>query len=106
MFTYNQDQKIAQCEPGVTRKVLSYTEELMMCEITFEKGAQGNFHAHPHLQITYIAEGSFSFTIGEETKIVHKGDSVYMPANVTHGVTALEAGILVDVFSPKRDEFI
>lgn len=106
MFTYNQEVVSTPCEEGVSRKVLSYSDELMMCEITFEKGAQGNFHSHPHLQITYVAEGSFSFTIDGETKVVTKGDSVYMPANVVHGVTALEKGILVDVFNPKRDEFI
>ncbi len=106
MFVYNQDVLSTPCEPGVTRKILCYSEELMMCEITFEKGAKGNFHSHPHLQITYIAEGSFSFTIGEETKTVNKGDSVYMPSNVSHGVTCLEAGKLIDVFSPMRKDFL
>jgi len=106
MFTYNKEATITNCEPGVTRKVLSYSDELMMCEITFEKGAKGNFHSHEHLQITYIAEGSFSFTIDGETKIVSKGDSVYMPSGVLHGVTALEAGVLVDVFNPMRKEFV
>jgi len=106
MFVLNSDCKITNCEPGVTRKVLSYSDELMMCEISFEKGAKGNVHSHPHLQITYIAEGAFEFMIDGETKLVKKGDSVYMPSDAVHGVTCLEAGKLVDVFNPKRDEFI
>lgn len=106
MFTYNNDVTATNCEPGVTRKILSYSEELMMCEITFEKGAKGNFHSHQHLQITYIAKGSFEFTIDGETKIVKQGDSVYMPSNAVHGVTALEEGILVDVFNPMREDFL
>lgn len=106
MFTYRKDATETGCEPGVTRRVLSYSEELMMCEITFEKGAKGNRHAHPHHQITYIAEGSFAFTIGEETKIVKKGDSVYMPPAVEHETECLEAGVLVDVFNPMRKEFV
>lgn len=106
MFIKNSDCKITQCEPGVTRKVMAYSDELMMCEITFEKGAKGNVHSHPHLQITYIAEGSFEFTIDGVTKIVNQGDSVYMPTNAVHGVVCLEAGKLVDVFNPKRDDFI
>jgi quercetin dioxygenase-like cupin family protein len=106
MFTYNKDVKATNCEPGVTRKVLSYSDELMMCEISFQKGAQGNFHAHPHLQITYVAKGSFRFTIGGETKDVSGGDSVYMPSNTEHGVTCLEEGILVDIFNPKREDFL
>ena len=106
MFVFNETCRATDCEPGVTRKVLCYSEELMMCEITFEKGAQGNFHSHAHRQITYVAEGIFSFTIGEETRVVKKGDSVYMPADVRHGVTCLEAGKLVDVFCPMRQEFL
>ncbi|MGB8452194.1 MAG: cupin domain-containing protein [Anaerocolumna sp.] len=106
MFTYNKEVISTPCEPGVTRKILNYSDELMMCEITFEKGAKGYTHSHPHLQITYVAEGSFDFTIGGETKLVSKGDSVYMPSGVEHGVTALEEGKLVDVFNPKREEFL
>ena len=106
MFTFNQDVTPTPCEPGVSRKILCYSPNLMMCEITFEKGAKGNFHSHVHEQITYIAEGSFDFTIAGETKTVRKGDSVYMPSGAEHGVTCLEAGKLVDVFSPMREDFL
>ena len=106
MFVYNNDVTATDCEPGVTRKILSYSEDLMMCEITFQKGARGNVHAHEHLQITYIAKGSFEFTIDGETKVVKQGDSVYMPSNAVHGVLALEDGILVDVFNPMRKDFL
>ena len=106
MFKYNKDVIPTDCEPGVTRKILCYSDDLMMCEISFKKGSKGNFHKHEHLQITYIAKGSFEFTIGGETKIVNQGDSVYMPSNVEHGVTALEDGILVDVFNPMRKYFL
>ena len=81
-------------------------KDLKKNEISFKKGSKGNFHKHEHLQITYIAKGSFEFTIGGETKIVNQGDSVYMPSNVEHGVTALEDGILVDVFNPMRKDFL
>jgi Uncharacterized conserved protein, contains double-stranded beta-helix domain len=106
MFVFNKDCRAKDCEPGVRRKVLSYSDELMMCEITFETGAQGDAHAHKHLQITYVAKGTFEFTIGDEKKVVSQGDSVYMPGDVMHQATCIEEGILVDVFSPKRDEFL
>ena len=70
MFTFNKDVTATNCEPGVTRKILCYSDDLMMCEIHFEKGSKGNFHSHKHLQITYVAKGSFEFTIGDETKIL------------------------------------
>lgn len=106
MFVFNNDVIATDCEPGVTRKILCHSNELMMCEISFDAGAVGKTHSHPHLQITYVAEGSFEFTIDGETQMVGPGDSVYMPANAVHGVKALEAGILVDVFNPMREDFI
>jgi quercetin dioxygenase-like cupin family protein len=106
MFCYHNDAIPIPCEEGVTRRILSYSEDLMMCEITFEKGAEGNVHSHPHLQITYIVKGSFLFTIDGEAKVIKAGDSVYMPANSVHGTVALEDSVLVDVFNPKRDDFL
>ena len=53
--------------PGVTRRVLAYTDGLMCVENTFEQGAVGALHSHPHTQITYVVSGAFAFTIdGEE----------------------------------------
>lgn len=37
MFTFNKDVTATNCEPGVTRKILCYSDDLMMCEIHFEK---------------------------------------------------------------------
>lgn len=106
MFGYRKNAVPTPCEPGVTRRILTYTEELMMCEISFEKGARGNEHKHPHLQITYIGKGSFEFHVGEEVKIVSQGDSVFIPSDTLHSVCALEEGILVDVFNPMRNDFL
>ena len=69
----------------------------MMCEIHFEKGSKGNFHSHKHLQITYVAKGSFEFTIGDETKIVNQGDSEYMPSGVTPGSQLVAVTSLLNV---------
>ena len=106
MFVYNQDITPTPCEPGVSRRILSYNEKVMMCEITFEKGAKGNMHRHLHTQVTYIVKGSFAFTVDGETRVVHQGDSVLMPSNSLHGCECLEAGILCDVFTPMREDFL
>ncbi|HWT75851.1 MAG TPA: cupin domain-containing protein [Mobilitalea sp.] len=106
MVIYNQEVEAKSCEPGVKRKILCYTEKMMMCEVSFEKGAEGYLHSHPHLQTTYVAKGSFAFTIDGETFYVKAGDSLLMPANCIHGTKALEDGVLVDVFHPMREDFI
>lgn len=106
MFVEKNQVSEVDCGNGVTRKVLAYNEEMMMCEIHFKKGAVGDMHAHHHTQTTYILEGVFEFTIGEEKKVVSKGDSLLMPADIPHGTVALEEGVLLDIFSPMRQDFL
>ncbi len=106
MFVKGKDAVSVQAEPGVTRKVLAYNESLMMCEITFEKGAQGAMHSHPHSQVTYVKAGNLRFTLGEDVFDIAKGDSVLIPPYETHGVTAEEASVLIDVFTPARMSFV
>lgn len=106
MFVRKEDCKVTPCERGVTRKVMAYSEEMMLCEVSFETGAVGNTHSHPHVQATYVAEGSFAFTIEGETQTINKGDSVLIPGGASHGVTCIQAGKLIDVFAPMRKEFV
>ena len=61
---------------GVTRRVLAYTDGLMCVENTFEKGAVGALHHHPHTQITYVVSGAFEFTVDGETHTVRAGDTI------------------------------
>ena len=66
--------------PGVTRRILAYTDGLMCVENTFETGAQGALHSHPHTQITYVVSGAFAFTIDGETRTVRAGDTMLKEA--------------------------
>jgi quercetin dioxygenase-like cupin family protein len=92
--------------PGVIRKILAYGDTVMCVENCFEEGAVGLIHNHPHTQITYIAEGRFRFTIGEDVREVVKGDTLLKENGVSHGCVCLEKGILVDFFYPIREDFI
>jgi quercetin dioxygenase-like cupin family protein len=91
---------------GVTRRVLAYSDVLMCVENTFEKGAVGKLHSHPHTQITYVVSGVFSFTIDGEERTVKAGDTMLKEDGVVHGCTCLEAGILLDIFNPMRADFV
>lgn len=94
------------CGKGVQRKIMGYTDELMCVENHFEKGAEGALHHHPHTQITYVVSGKFEFIIGGEKKVVCAGDSMLKKGGVEHGCICLEEGILLDIFSPMREEFV
>ncbi|NTS43825.1 cupin domain-containing protein [Flavisolibacter sp. BT320] len=91
---------------GVERKILGYDNEVMMVLVRFEKGAVGTLHHHVHRQVSYVDSGRFEVEIDGVKKILQKGDCFFVAPNLVHGVVALEAGCLVDVFAPAREDFI
>jgi quercetin dioxygenase-like cupin family protein len=91
---------------GVSRKILGWDNQVMMVKVKFEQGAVGAPHTHFHTQTTYCAKGKFEFTIGDEKQIISYGDGVYIPPNAVHGAVCLEEGVLIDVFSPVREDFL
>lgn len=91
---------------GVRRKILGYDDHLMMVCVDFEKDAIGSLHSHKHRQVTYVAKGVFEVEIAGEKEILKEGDSFFVPSDATHGVRALEAGRLIDVFTPSRNDFL
>ena len=105
-WVFQKDITGEQGAPGIIRKILAYCDSAMCVINEFETGACGPLHSHPHTQITYVAEGRFLFTIGDEEKEVSKGDSLCKQNGVKHGCVCLEKGVLVDFFTPMREDFI
>ncbi len=105
-WCFHDTAEDVQAAPGVIRRVLAYCDELMCVENEFQKGAIGSMHHHPHTQITYVASGRFRFTIGDVTKEVKAGDTLLKQNDIVHGCECLEAGILVDFFTPMREDFV
>lgn len=91
---------------GLKRKIMSYDENLMMVKVSFEKGGIGTLHHHFHTQMSYIDSGTFEITIGEKSRILKQGDAYYIPPNAVHGALCIESGVLVDIFTPLRSDFI
>lgn len=106
MFVFNKDIERLELGGGVSRKILSYNEEMMSVEVSFEEGAVGAMHTHPHVQISYVLSGKFEATIGDEKRIIGKGDTYITEPDVPHGVVCLEAGALLDIFTPMRKDFL
>lgn len=106
VFVSAGEQPWVDAGPGVQRRMLGFNDGLMMVEVAFMKGAIGPLHSHPHLQVSYVASGRFELTIGDRTSVLETGDSYMVLADVTHGCTALEAGVLIDCFTPAREDFL
>ena len=107
MFTENKNVPSQDIGGGVTRKILSYSKNLMAVELRFPKGAVGAKHSHPHEQIGYIISGKLVYQEeGCEDKVLVTGDSYYVPPNAVHGIEVLEDTKLLDIFTPMREDFV
>jgi quercetin dioxygenase-like cupin family protein len=106
VFILNKDISWEPTAPGMKRKIMAYDENLMLVKVEFEQGGIGTVHQHHHSQITHVESGVFEVEINGEKKVLTTGDAFYIPSNVLHGAVCLEAGVLIDVFSPMREDFI
>ncbi|MBO0931235.1 cupin domain-containing protein [Fibrella aquatilis] len=91
---------------GVKRKIMAYDATLMMVLVAFDTGGIGAAHRHEHTQASYVESGRFVITIDGTERTLGAGDAYFIPANVWHGAVCLEAGTLVDVFTPMRTDFV
>lgn len=106
VFIENADVPWEQMSEGVKRKIMAYDDKLMLVRVEFEKGGIGNLHHHYHVQITHVEKGKFEVEISGQKKILQAGDAFYVPANAVHGAVCLDDGVLIDIFSPMREDFI
>ena len=91
---------------GIKRQIYGYDDQIMLVKVRFEKDAVGVLHEHYHSQVTYVESGVFEMTIGDQKRLIKKGDGFYAPPHEIHGCVCIEPGLLVDVFSPHREDFI
>jgi quercetin dioxygenase-like cupin family protein len=91
---------------GVKRKIMAYDDNIMLVNVHFETGGIGPMHEHYHSQVTYVVSGEFELTIGDKTRLLKGGDAFYIPPHVLHGAICRKSGVLIDVFSPIREDFM
>ncbi|MCP8940647.1 cupin domain-containing protein [Alsobacter sp. SYSU M60028] len=106
IFVRDADVDWESVGPGVRRKILTWDEGVMMVRVAFEAGATGTPHSHPHVQCTLVESGAFDVTIAGRTQRLTAGDSFIAPPNAVHGVVCVEAGGLLDAFTPHRQDFV
>ncbi|MFN3613495.1 MAG: cupin domain-containing protein [Rubrimonas sp.] len=91
---------------GVRRRVLARDPALMVVAFAFGRDGVGQPHSHPHVQSTYVVSGRFAFTVAGQKREIGPGDSLIVPSGAVHGCKALSPGLLIDTFTPRRDDFL
>ena len=105
-FVLNVDVPVETVGEGITRQILTYGPDLMLCRLWFESGSVGSVHQHPHNQISYIESGRFLAMVDGKQQELGVGDSVIIPPDTDHGINCIAAGSLLDMFNPVRDDFL
>lgn len=91
---------------GIARQILGFGPEIMVVRVWFDKGSVGDVHSHRHSQSTYVESGKFEVFIDGSKQVLEAGDSFYIAPHLDHGAVCLETGVLIDTFSPMREDFL
>ena len=102
----NEEPQWIELGGGQRRKIRAYNENAMLVEVSFDTGAVGAAHSHPHTQISYVLDGEFTYTIEGNTRTMKKGDSIVVDGGKVHGCACVKAGTLLDIFTPMREDFV
>lgn len=103
-FISVNDLSSRQLRDGIFAKLI-HMEGMSVAYVDLVEGAVLPIHQHVHEQMTNVLEGILEVTVGEETRICHPGDVVVLPSNMPHGVRALTACRVIDVFQPVREDY-
>ena len=105
-FVSAGDARTSVPEAGLERRVGAYNDKLFLAEHRMEKGWAGAAHSHPHDQIVYVVSGHLRIIAGGRTFEARQGDSFVVRGGVQHQASALAPSVVIDVFTPCREEYL
>jgi len=108
-FIIGNENPVIEVKPGLKRQILGYNDNIMLVKVFFGKemvGKRPPLHSHPHTQSSYIISGKFEMHAGDKVQMLQAGDSYYVEPNVPHEAYCIEEGIIIDGFSPVREDFL
>lgn len=109
-WKFGEETPTVEIKPGLRRQVLCYNDDIMLVKVFFGEemvGQRPPLHSHPHSQSSYVLSGKFEFHCGDKEPVILKaGDAYYIEPSTAHEAYCLEPGILIDGFSPAREDFL
>lgn len=106
MFIKNEEGETKAHLEGIEYKTLTHGERTSLSVFNLKKGSTIPKHSHPHEQTGYVVAGRMIFTIADERFLAETGDSWNIPGNAEHDVEVLEDTVVIEVFSPPREDYL
>jgi len=91
---------------GVDFIVLSSGPDSMVTKMLYKMDDKVPFHKHPNEQSGYVLSGKYRIRFGEHDQVIVSGDSYSIPKNIEHTIEIIEAGEVVDFFTPPREDYL
>lgn len=106
MFTKAGEGKTRELVDGITLTTSAYGEKTLMGRFHLVKGAKIPAHSHPHEQTGVMISGKLRFLVEGTVMDVETGDSWCLKGGIEHSAEALEESVIIEVFSPLREEYL
>mgnify|MGYP002747398178 CR=1 FL=1 len=91
---------------GVSLDSLALGEKSQVTKMNYVTGNYASPHQHPNEQSGYVISGRYELTIGNKMYELTVGDTYSIPGNQVHSFKVIEAGEVVDVFTPPRKDYL
>lgn len=106
MFEKHGKEGYRPALPGIERKTLVYGTKTLMTEFLLTAGHLLPRHSHPYEQTGYLVSGRLRLAIGEDAQEVGPGDAWCISEGVEHGAEVIEDSVVIEVFSPVREDYL
>ena len=100
-----KDMEVEHLNDKLTRQMIS-GENATISQLVLKKGATVPRHSHVNEQYSWILSGALNFVFDDREILVGAGEILFIPANVAHSAVALEDTVDVDIFAPRREDWI
>jgi quercetin dioxygenase-like cupin family protein len=103
--THWAEAEAVEMMPGVTRRTLAQTDDMMLLEIRLAANLDFPVHSHPHRQVGYVVSGEVVMTIDGQATVCKPGDGYTIPGGVEHGAATNADTVVIDCFTPPREDY-
>jgi quercetin dioxygenase-like cupin family protein len=77
---------------------------MLMTELRMTKGTRIPNHKHPQEQTGHLVTGRTRLFIDDQVYTCEPGHSWYIPGNVKHGAYSIKDSVMIEIFSPVRED--
>lgn len=101
-----KDEAVKKLFKGVSLDSLAVGEKSVVTKMNYAVGNFASDHKHPNEQSGYVISGKYILKIENKEYELTSGDSYSIPGNKEHSFRVIEAGEVVDVFTPIREDYL